>query len=254
MPVAVGTVSAMNDDTLSLSQPVRFYFHPTPNPMKVALLLEELGAPYEIVPVDIFKGEQHAPAFREINPNGKVPALVDDGVALFDSHAILIHLAEKHRRFFPPPGPASKAARAATLSWLQLVATGLGPFSGQAVHFMRYAPEKIPYAKDRYFKEVERHYEVLDARLAKSKFLAGDEYTIADMALWGWARGPAIIFGDKGLADYPNVSRVVDGITKRPAAERAAVLHAKLTLKFDYDDEARKAMFPNMPAVSASAP
>jgi GST-like protein len=220
----------------------RFYFHPTPNPMKVALLLEELGAPYEIALVDIFKGEQHAPAYRVINPNGKVPALVDDGVAIFDSNAILLHLAEKHGRFIPETGQP----RAATLSWLLFAASGVGPFSGQAVHFNHYAPEKIAYAIHRYAKEAERHYQVLDARLAEAKWLAGDEYTIADMALWGWARGPAFVFGEKGLADYPNVARLVDTIDARPAAERAAALKDRVTIKTTFDAEAKKAMFPNM--------
>jgi GSH-dependent disulfide-bond oxidoreductase len=226
------------------NSPVRFYFHPTPNPMKVALLLEELGAPYEIALVDVFKGEQHEPVYRQVNPNGKVPALVDDGVTLFDSNAILIHLAEKHGRFFPKSGQA----RASTLSWLQLVATGVGPFSGQAVHFNHYAPEKIPYAIHRYMREIERHYQVLDARLADAKWLAGDDYTIADMALWGWARGPAFVFGEQGLAQYPNVARLVDAINARPAAERASALKDKVTIKTTFDAEAKKAMFPFMQA------
>lgn len=224
--------------------PARFYFHPTPNPMKVALLLEELAAPYDIVLVDIFKGEQHAPAFRAINPNGKVPALVDDGVTLFDSNAILLHLAEKHGRFLPEAGQP----RASALSWLQFVATGVGPFSGQAVHFNHYAPEKLPYAVHRYMREIERHYRVLETRLADSPWLAGDEYTIADMALWGWARGPAFVFGEQGLADYPSVARLVSTIDARPAAQRAAALKDRVTIKTTFDAEAKKAMFPHMPA------
>lgn len=218
----------------------KFYFHPSPNPMKVALLLEELGVPFELVPVDIFKGEQHAPAFRKLNPNGKVPVLVDDDATIFDSHAILIYLAEKHGKLLPASGPR----RATTLSWLQLVATGLSPFSGQAVHFLHYAPEQIPYAKNRYLKEVERHYAVLAARLASAKFLAGEEYSIADIALWGWARGATYVFGDAGLSKYPNVARVVDGISARPAAERTAALQSRLTLKQDFDDETKRALFP----------
>ncbi len=219
---------------------VQFYFHPSPNPMKAALLLEELGVPFEVVPVDIFKGAQHEAEFRKINPNAKVPAIVDDGVTVFDSHAILLHLAEKHDRF----RPAAPAARAAMLSWLQFVATGLSPFSGQAVHFLHYAPEPLPYAKNRYLKEVERHYRVLDERLASSAFLAGDEYSIADMALWGWASSAAYIFGEKGLSSYPNVKRVVDEIARRPAAIRALKLKDNLKLKSDFDDETRRALFP----------
>jgi len=219
---------------------IKFYFHPSPNPMKVALLLEELALPFELVAVDIFKGEQHSAAFRDINPNGKVPALVDEGVRVFDSHAILLYLAEKHDRFLPRAG----SERAAALSFLQFVATGLSPFSGQAVHFLHYAPESLPYAKNRYLKEAERHYLVLDARLAESKFLAGDDYGIADMALWGWARSASYIFGEQGLSDYPNVQRVVEQITLRPAAVRAAALKDRLQLKSEFDDETRRALFP----------
>jgi len=219
---------------------IEFYFHPSPNPMKVALMLEELALPFQLVPVDIFEGEQHAPAFRALNPNGKVPVLVDDGTPVFDSHAILLHLADTRGRFLADRGPA----RAAALSWLQLIATGLSPFSGQAVHFLHYAPEQLPYAKKRYLGEVERHYEVLDARLAKSPFLAGDAYGIADMALWGWARSAAYIFGDRGLAAYPNVARTVDTISARPAAVRAWALRDKPVLKTAFDEETRRALFP----------
>ncbi len=219
---------------------MKFYFHPSPNPMKTALLLEELGAPYELIAVDTFKGEQHQSAFRAINPNAKVPAIVDEGVTVFDSHAILLHLADKHRRFVPQ----SAAERGAMLSWLMLVGTGLSPFSGQAVHFLHHAPEAIAYARNRYLKEVERHYRVIDERLAVSTYLAGDTYTIADMALWGWANFAGYILGEKGLSDYPHVKRLVDEISARPAAIRAQALKDKLTLKADFDEETRRALFP----------
>jgi GST-like protein len=130
------------------------------------------------------------------------------------------------------------------LSWLMFVATGLSPFSGQAVHFLHHAPEAIAYARNRYLKEVERHYRVLDERLAVSRYLAGDDYTIADIALWGWASFAGYILGDKGLSDYPHVKRVVDEIAARPAAIRAQALKTKLTLKADFDDETRRALFP----------
>jgi len=218
----------------------QFYFHPSPNPMKVALLLEELALPFDLVPVDIFKGEQHTPAFLALNPNGKVPVLVEDGVTVFDSHAILQYLAEKHGRFLAQSGPE----RATTLSWLQFVATGLSPFSGQAVHFLHYAPESLPYAKNRYLKEVERHYRVLEGRLSTSPFLGGRTYSIADMALWGWANSAAYLFGGQGLASYPNVKRLIESISARPAATRAVALKARLDLKSDFDDETRRALFP----------
>ena len=219
---------------------IRFYFHPSPNPMKVALMLGELALPFETVAVDIFKGEQHEPAFRRINPNGKVPAIVDDGITVFDSHAILIYLAEKHHKFLP----SEPRARAATLSWLQFVATGLSPFSGQAVHFLHYAPEPLPYAKNRYLKEVERHYQVLEARLSESPFLGGDEYTIADMALWGWARGASYIFGDQALTAYPKVQQLVQTLSQRSAAQKATQIAAPLQLKTAFDEQTRRALFP----------
>lgn len=216
------------------------YFHPSPNPMKVALLLEELQVPYELSIVDILKGQQHLPAFLEINPNAKVPAIVDDGVTVFDSHAILLYLAEKHARFIPK----TDQARAATLSWLQFVATGLSPFSGQAVHFLHYAPEPVPYARNRYLKEIERHYQVLDRHLASSRYLAGDEYSIADIALWGWANSAAYIFGERGLDDFPNVKRLIAEIAARPAVTRTLAIKDRLVLKTEMDEESRRALFP----------
>ena len=219
---------------------LKLYYHPTPNSTKVAVLLEELELPFEVVPVDIFKGEQHAPEFRAVNPNGKLPAIVDEGVTVFDSHAILIHLAEKHGRFLPQ----DRSARAATLSWLELVATGLSPISGQAVHFLHYAPEDLPYAKNRYVRELERHYRVVDERLAASRFLAGNDYTIADAALFGWAASAGYVFGEKGLGDYPNVVRFMAEMNARPAVGRALALKQRYAFKAELDDQARRAMFP----------
>lgn len=219
---------------------LKLYFHPTPNGTKVALMVAELQLPYSLQIVDIFKGEQHDPAFLKINPNGKVPAIDDDGVIVFDSHAILLHLAEKHGKLLP----TAPAERAAALSWLQFVATGLSPFSGQAVHFLHYAPEPLPYARNRYVKEVERHYRVLDERLAQTPYLAGNSYSIADIALWGWANSAAYIFGEQGLSAYPNVKRLVDEIAARPAVEQVNALKNQLTLKTDMDEAARRAMFP----------
>lgn len=218
---------------------LKFYFHPSPNPMKVALLLEELQTPFELIAVDTFKGEQHTPAFRRINPNGKVPAVAQNGHVTFDSHAILLQLAEQHGRFLAPA-----EAKGEMLSWLFFIATGLSPFSGQAVHFLHHAPEALPYARNRYLKEVERHYAVLNERLASSRYLAGDTYTIADMALWGWANFASYILGDKGLSDYPHVQRLVAEIAERPAAQRAGKLKERLTLKADFDEETRRALFP----------
>lgn len=227
---------------------LKLYYHSSPNPLKVALLIEELGLPYEVVPVDTFKGEQHSPAFLKINPNAKVPAIAaEDGSVVFDSNAILLYLAEEAGRFVAPAGPK----RGEMLSWLFFIATGLSPFSGQAVHFLHMAPEQLPYAKNRYLREVERHYRILDERLADQPYLAGGEYSVADMALWGWANFVGYIFGERGLSDYPNVKRLVDEISARPAAARAHAIKDGLALKSDLDDEARRALFPQNEAVTA---
>jgi GST-like protein len=218
---------------------LKLYFHATPNSMKVELLLQELELPHDIVPVDIFTGAQHSPEFLKVNPNGKVPAFVDNGVTVFDSHAILLHLALEHGEFLP----TDKDSRAAALSWLEFVATGVSPFSGQAVHFLHFAPD-LPYAKNRYVKEVERHYRVLDERLAASQWLAGTDYSIADMALWGWASIAGFIFLDKGLSDYPNVQRFMDEMAKRPAVARALATKEKQTFKSEVDAETKRALFP----------
>ncbi len=198
---------------------IRFYFNTAPNPMKVALLLEELGLPYEAIPVDTAKGEQHAPAFRAINPNGKAPAIVDtEGpggreARVFDSSAILLYLGEKAGRFIGTP-----ADRPELLSWLFFIASGLGPFSGQAVHFQRAAPEKIPYAVNRYRREVERHYRVLDRHLAGREFIVGADYSIADMSAWGWLMRASIALPgeDDPLAAFPNVKRLVQAVDGAP--------------------------------------
>jgi len=143
---------------------IKFYYNLAPNPTKVALFLEEAGLPYEPIPIDTRKGDQHTPAFRAINPNGKVPAIVDGDATVFDSNAILLYLAEKTGKFLPENTPA---ARGQLYSWLMFVGTGVGPFSGQAVHFSHHAPEKLPYAVNRYRFEAKRHYGILDAQLAK---------------------------------------------------------------------------------------
>ena len=172
---------------------IKFYYHPSPNPAKVALFLEEAGLPYELVPVDTRKGEQHAAAFTAINPNAKTPALVDGDATVFDSNAILLYLAEKTGKFLPADTPA---ARAQMLSWLMFVASGIGPYSGQAVHFRHVAPAPKEYALNRYDFEAWRHWNIIDAHLAKSKYMLGDTYTLIDMAVWGWARAVPRILGD----------------------------------------------------------
>ncbi|HEY1941519.1 MAG TPA: glutathione S-transferase C-terminal domain-containing protein [Roseiarcus sp.] len=227
---------------------IRFYFHPTPNPAKIALFLEEASLPYVAIPVDTSKGEQHAPAFRAINPNGKVPAIVDtDGpegreVRVFDSTAILIYLAEKTGRFGGSP-----ADRPELLSWLLFIASGLGPFSGQAVHFQFAAPEGLDYAVNRYRREAERHYQVLNDHLAGRDFIVGDDYTIADMSAWGWLDRASRV--RKGEADplgaFPHLKRLFETVDARPAAARAGAVGKDHAFKKVNDDETKRALFPS---------
>ncbi len=227
---------------------ITFYYNAAPNPTKVALCLEEMGLPYQPVPVDTRKGEQHAPAFLAINPNAKVPAIVDGDATVFDSSAILLYLAEKTGQFLPAPTPA---ARASLYSWMMFVGTGVGPYSGQAVHFTHHAPEKLPYAINRYAFEARRHYGILDARLAAHRYMLGDTYTIVDMNVWGWARIASFVLGDAAWAPFANVKRLVDEISARPAAARVQALKDKHAFKTEMDDEARRAMFPgNTPTVA----
>lgn len=220
---------------------IQFYFHPSPNPLKVALFLEESGLPYDVVPVDTRKGEQHLPAFLKINPNAKTPAIVDGDVTVFDSNAILLYLAEKSGQFLPADTPA---ARGEMLSWLMFVATGIGPYSGQAVHFKHFAPEPKDYAVNRYVFEAERHYGILDARLANQRFMIGGTYTLVDMAVWGWARAMPFILGPDAWGKLPNLKRHLDEISLRPAAQRAEALKSRFAFKAEMDDDARKQLFP----------
>ena len=220
---------------------LKLYYHPAPNPAKVALFLEEAGLPYEMVPVDIRKGDQHLPAFTAINPNAKAPALVDGDAVVFDSNAILLYLAEKTGRFLPPNTPV---ARAQMLSWLMFVASGIGPYSGQAVHFKHYAPEPLPYAVNRYDFEAWRHWRLIEARLAQHPYMLGDTYTLVDMAVWGWARAVPFVLGAEAWQQLPNLKRWFDALNARPAAQRVEALKAKYAFKAEMDDEARRAMFP----------
>ena len=201
---------------------IDLHYWPTPNGHKVTMFLEEAGLPYTIRPVDIGKGAQFEPAFLKIAPNNRMPAIVDhapaDGgapVSLFESGAILLYLAEKTGRFLP----ADLRGRAETLQWLFWQMGGLGPMLGQNHHFSQYAPEKIPYAIERYVKETNRLYGVLDRRLADRAFVAGDDYTIADMAAYPW-----IVPWEKqgqNLDDHPHLKRWFEAIQARPATAAA---------------------------------
>jgi GST-like protein len=227
---------------------IRFYFHPTPNPAKIALFLEESGLPYEVFPVDTSKGEQHARDFLAINPNGKVPAIVDtDGpggkeARVFDSTAILIYLAEKTGKFL-----GASESRPELLSWLLFLASGLGPFSGQSVHFQFAAPDGNDYAINRYRREAERHYQVLDDHLQGRQYILGDDYTIADISAWGWLdRASRVRKGaEDPLSPFPNLKRLFERVDARPAAGKARTVAQHHPFKKVNDDETRRALFPS---------
>jgi GST-like protein len=222
---------------------LKFYFSGAPNPTKVALFLEEAGLPYEAIPVDTRKGDQHKPDFLKINPNAKVPAIVDGDATVFDSSAILLYLGEKTGKFMPAK---SDKARGELFSWMMFVASGVGPYSGQSVHFRTYAPEKIEYAINRYAFEAQRHFGIINERLGKNKYMLGDTYTIVDMNVWGWARLIPNVLGEKGWEKFPNLKRLSDEISARPAAAKAIALKDKHTFKTEMDDEAKYAMFPHL--------
>lgn len=222
---------------------IRFYFNAAPNPMKVALFLEEAGLDYEPIPVDTKKGQQHGAAFRAVNPNGKVPALIDGEAVLFDSNAILLYLAEKTGRYLPEGGDA---ARGQLLSWLMFVASGVGPYSGQAVHFRHFAKDRNAYAFDRYQFEARRHWTIVEERLADGPWMMGGTYTILDMAVWGWADRIPFMLGEDAMADFPHIARLRSEIDARPAAARAKALPGRYPFKQEMDDEAIRHMYPQL--------
>ena len=212
--------------------------------MKVALLLEELELPYAAIPVDTRMGAQHDPKFKLVNPNAKVPALQDGDATVFDSNAILLYLSDREQKFVPRI--ADSAKRAQMLSWLMFIASGIGPFSGQSVHFRHVAPEPKEYALNRYDFEAHRHWTILEDHLASRTYMLGDEYSIVDMAFWGWSRIIPFVFGtgENTWTQYPNVKRLTDLINLRPAVARVDALKAKHVFKTENDESARKFMFP----------
>jgi GST-like protein len=225
---------------------LKFYYSLAPNPMKVALFLEEAGLSYDAIPVDTRKGEQFSPEFSALNPNNKVPCIIDGDAVVFDSNAILLYLAEKTGQFLPAD---TAVARGQLLSWLMFVATGIGPYSGQAVHFRHFAPEPKDYALTRYDFEAKRHYGILDTHLATSHYMLGDTYTIVDMAVWGWARMVPFLMGDdKAWDKLPNLKRLFDEVSARPAAARALAIKDRHAFKTEFDADAKKHMFRHIAA------
>jgi GST-like protein len=223
---------------------IDLHYWPTPNGWKISIMLEECGLPYTLVPVNIGRGEQFKPEFLAISPNNRMPAIVDhdppgggEPVAVFESGAILIYLAEKTGKFLP----ADLRGRKAALEWLMWQMGGLGPMAGQNGHFLLYAPEQLPYAIERYGKEVNRLYGVLDAQLARSgQFVAGGAYTIADMAIFPWVRTHKA--QQVALAEFAHVERWYNALFQRPATRRGLDLGKEMRAP-KMDDAARKVLF-----------
>ena len=223
--------------------PIDLYFWPTPNGWKVSIMLEECGLPYNVIPLDISKGEQFRPEFLRISPNNRMPAIVDrDGpggrpISVFESGAILQYLGRKTGRFYP----TNERARVAVDEWLFWQMANLGPKAGEANHFRNYAAEKLPYAIDRFSNELNRIYGVMNTRLAKRKFLAG-AYSIADMACIGWA-SRAERFGFD-LSGFQHLRRWIDTMRARPAVKRGMSIRVEAASRVDMQDpEVRAVLF-----------
>lgn len=222
---------------------IDLHYWPTPNGHKITIFLEETGLPYKIIPVNIGQGEQFRPEFLKIGPNNRMPAMVDHEppgggapVSVFESGAILVYLAEKSGKFLPK----DLRGRFEVLQWLFWQMGGLGPMAGQNHHFANYAPEKLPYAIERYVKETSRLYAVLDKRLADREFVAGD-YSIADMACYPWTE-PYERQGQK-LEDFPHLKRWFEAIHARPAVQRAYEIGKRYRTVPANDPAAAKVLF-----------
>ena len=223
---------------------IDLYYWPTPNGKKITIFLEEVGLPYNLMPVDITAGEQFDEEFLRISPNNKMPAIVDsegpDGepISVFESGAILLYLAEKTGRFMP----SSPRQRYEALQWLMFQVSSVGPMLGQAHHFRGYAPEEIPYAVDRYTNEAARLYRVMDGRLSEGEYFVDDDYSIVDMAIYPWVASHKKQ-GQK-IEDFPNLRRWYEAMGKRPAVRRAMEVGEELRRPIgDLDEEARDVLF-----------
>jgi len=226
------------------TKPIDLYFWPTPNGHKISIMLEECGLPYEMIPVNIARGDQFKPEFLAISPNNRMPAIVDPQgpggkpISIFESGAILQYLGRKTGKFYP----ADERKRVEVEEWLFWQMANLGPMAGQTNHFRRYAPEKIEYAINRYTNEVRRLYGIMNKRLATRDYLAG-EYSIADIACVGWSRGWERQGQD--IAELPHFKRWLDRVTARPAVQRGFALRVEEAGKIDLakDKEAWKILF-----------
>jgi GST-like protein len=223
---------------------IDLYYWPTPNGKKITIYLEEVGLPYNLMPVDITAGEQFDEEFLKISPNNKMPAIVDsegpngEPISVFESGAILLYLAEKTGRFLPH----SQHGRYEALQWLMFQVSSVGPMLGQAHHFRDYAPEQIPYAVDRYTSEAARLYGVMDSRLSEVEYFVDDDYSIVDMAIYPWVASHKKQ-GQK-IEDFPNLRRWYEAMGKRPAVRRAMEVGEALRRPIeDLDEEARDMLF-----------
>jgi GST-like protein len=230
---------------------IDLYYWTTPNGHKITIFLEEADLPYSIVPVNISKGEQFKPEFLRFSPNSRIPAIVDNApavggrpVSVFESGAILVYLGDKTGKFLP----TEPYSRVEVMQWLFWQMGGLGPMAGQNHHFSQYAPEKIPYAIERYVKETNRLYGVLDKRLADREFVAGD-YSIADMASYPWV----VPYERQGqrLDEFPNLKRWFETIRARPAVTRAYELAKKINVQPTVSEESKSILFGQTAATAA---
>ena len=223
---------------------IELHAWPTPNAFKVSIFLEEAAVPYQIVPVNIGKGEQFSPDFLKISPNNRMPAIVDtDGpggqpISVFESAAILMYLGEKHGRFFPQ----ETRQKYKVVEWLFWQMAGVGPMFGQVGHFTRYAPEKIPYAIDRYTNEAKRLTGVLDRRLGDAEFVAG-EYSIADMAIYPWVKLGASAYFAEAVTAFPNVKRWLDTLAARPGVQKGMAIMEEQRIRRPLTDEEKDNLF-----------
>lgn len=240
-PAKAATVKARTIRKPALA-PIELYFWPTPNGFKITIMLEECGLPYVIRPVNIGRGDQFKPEFLAISPNNRMPAMVDPNgpggkaISIFESGAILQYLGRKTGKFYPK----DERKRTAVEEWLFWQVGGVGPMAGQAHHFRQYAPEQIPYAVERYTKEVGRLYGIIDKRVAKRDFLAG-EYSIADMATYPWAK----LWKRQGqdIGQHPNFARWLERMKARPAVERGMAVRVEEIVDLVTDAEARRILF-----------
>ena len=234
---------------------IDLYYWPTPNGWKISIALEEMELPYQVLPVNIGRGEQFTPSFLAISPNGRMPAIVDheplgggEPLSIFESGAILLYLAEKSGRFLPE----APDARYDVVQWLMWQMGGLGPMLGQNGHFRLYAPEPVPYAQDRYTREAERLYGVLDKQLAEREYICGD-YSLADMACWPWV----ITYKSQGISldeQFPNVRRWYDLCKQRPGLRRGYQVGREHGKPGKMDPKAKEILLGQKPAAGEAGP